>query len=183
MMFDLGPAFTTGPEGVDRSLLAHVLSLKPSGFAAEFGVGTGGTLALIATVMPAIGFDSEKGLPEDWRPGFTRGKFRAAMPTIPGTTLVPGWFDDTVPDYDFSGVGLFHVDCDLYSSTVTVLESIAPYLLPGVYVVFDEFHGFDDDLSGDVPGEQRAWREFVEAHDIEWDVIGHGREQWAVRIR
>lgn len=180
---NLGPAFTDGPEGVDRSLLAHVLSLQPEGWAAEFGVGTGGTLAMIAAVMPAIGFDSERGLPADWRPGFKRGKFRAKMPDLPGTTLVPGWFEDTVPGYDFAGVGLFHIDCDMYASTVTVLDSIGPYLLPGVLVVFDEFHGFEDDESGDVPGEQRAWREFVEAHDVEWDVIGRGREQWAVRIR
>lgn len=189
-LYDLGPDFSGGPEGPDRSLLAHCLNLLDTlggdpVVAVEFGVGSGETTRMIAEYMPVIGFDSFAGLPEDWRPGFPAGKFSHFEPPtdIVGATIVPGWFEHTVTGYDWSGydIALIHMDADLYSSTKTCLESIGDWIAPGCVVVFDEFHGFDDDLSGEVPGEQRAWREFAEPW-LEWEVIGHGREQWAIRI-
>lgn len=180
MDYSLGPEFTDGPAGVDRSLLAHLLTLEPQGWAVEFGVGTGGTLAMIAATMPVIGFDSFAGLPEPWRPGFPRGMF-ATKPVLdmPGTTVVPGLFADTVPGYDWpDDLGLVHLDADLYSSTATALDGIGPSLRAGTFVLFDEWYGYD----GCEKHEQRAWREFVSRSGITWDVVGHGREQWAVRI-
>lgn len=177
---DLGPEFVE-THGPDRSLLNHVLSLKPTGWALEFGVGNGGSLKVIAATMPVIGFDSFQGLPEDWRPKFPAGKF-ATKPVlhIPGTTVVVGLFADTLPGYDWpDNIGMVHVDCDLYSSTATVLEHVGPHLRTGCYVVFDEFHSYP----GCEEHEMRAWFEFVERTGIEYDVVGHGREQWAVRIR
>lgn len=178
--YDLGPDLSAGPAGVDRSLLAHVLGLEPSGWAVEFGVGKGTTLAMIADHLPALGFDSFDGLPENWRPGFPKGMF-ATNPVLdlPGTTVVPGLFVDTLPGYDWPDqLGLVHFDADLYSSTVTALEHIGPHLAADTYVVFDEWFGYD----GCEDDEQRAWREYVDATGLTWDVIGHGREQWAVRI-
>lgn len=185
-IFDLGPAVLE-PLGPDRSLLAHCLTLvDPEDWAVEFGVGSGETTRMIASVMPVIGFDSFRGLPEDWRPGFPAGKFGdQSMPTdIPGATLVAGWFSDTLFGYEFpERVGLVHFDADLYSSTVDALAAISPSIDTGTVLVFDEFHGYTDDLSGAVPGEQRAWAEYVHGTGIKFDVIGHGREQWAVQIR
>ncbi|HWB37446.1 MAG TPA: TylF/MycF/NovP-related O-methyltransferase [Rugosimonospora sp.] len=175
----LGPAFTDGPEGPDRSLLAHVLSLEPAGWAVEFGVGKGETLRMIAAVMPVIGADSELGLPEDWRPEFRKGAFRHKMPEVPGTTLLPGWFEDTLPDYDWPDqLGLVHLDADLYSSTATALASIGPYIKPGCYVVLDEWFGYE----GCEDHEQRAWHELVERTGITTETIGHGREQLALLV-
>lgn len=188
---DLGPAYVDGPEGVDRSLLAHVLGLASvspgDGIAVEFGVGSGETLRMIcAAGFRCLGFDAFKGLPEDWRPGFPKGKFRQEQPTTfpAGVTIVEGWFADTVTPYDFpDNVALWHIDCDLYASTVTVLDAIGPHLNVGAYIVMDEFHGFDDDLHGNgVPGEQRAWVEFIDRTGVTYEPIGHGREQYAVRI-
>lgn len=136
---------------------------------------------MIAEQMPVIGFDCFTGLPEDWRPGFRRGMF-ATTPVldVPGTTVVPGLFEETLPGYDWPDeLSLVHIDCDLYSSTVTVLESIGPALKKGTIVVFDEFFNYP----GCEAHEELAWREFVARTGIKWDVIGHGREQWAVRIR
>jgi hypothetical protein len=194
-LYDLGPDFSGGPEGVDRSLLAHCLALAATSkwnpyltqpVAVEFGTGTGETTRMIAEVLPVISFDSFEGLPEDWRPNFPAGRFGdLTMPTdIPGATIVPGWFKDTVVGYDWpDSIALVHMDCDLYSSTKTALDSIGPYIEPGCIIVFDEFHGFSDDLMGEVPGEQQAWREFVGKSGLVWEVIGHGREQWALRIK
>jgi cephalosporin hydroxylase len=197
--FEMGPDLRVGRENQgDLAVLAHCLDLIEDQtdyqssdplVAVEFGVGHGHSLRLIARTMRVIGFDSFMGLPEDWRPTHRRGHFGdAVIPAdVPGATIVPGWFEDTVPGYDFSGmdIGLVHLDADLYSSTVTALNSIGPWIKPGCILVFDEFYGYDDDFKGALPGEQQAWWEFVDNYPwpLEYDVIGHGREQWAVRVR
>lgn len=183
--YDLGPDFSTGAEGPDRSLLAYSLTqVDLTGWAVEFGVGSGATLRMIADALPVVGFDSFEGLPEDWRPDFKRGAFRFdPISSMTNATIVPGWFADTVASYDWpEHLALVHFDADLYSSTMTCLDSIGAYIQPGCVVVFDEFFGYEDDVSGNVPGEQRAWQEFAETADLTWDVLGHGREQWAVKI-
>lgn len=197
--FDMGPDLRVGYEGnEDHAVLAHCLSLINADplarsrdgmlpWAVEFGVGTGTTLNMIADVLPVLGFDSFMGLPEDWRPNHRKGHF--ALPhsihadSIPGATIVPGWFADTVPGYDWpNDVALVHYDADLYSSTLLALTE-GPQPDPGTILVFDEFFGYDDDFAGTMPGEQQAWWEYASETDITWDVIGHGREQWAVRVR
>lgn len=189
-MYDLGEDFSTGLDGPDRSLLRHCLErvkeedARTEGLtpvAVEFGTGEGHSTRLIAQYLPVITFDSFQGLPEDWRPGFPKGRFASAEEPrdIPGCTVVPGWFSDTLADYDWSGydIALVHVDCDLYSSTRTALASVLPVIKPGCIIVFDEWFGYE----GCEEHEQKAWRELAEPW-IEWDVIGHGREQWAIQI-
>lgn len=184
--YDLGPDLGGHP---DRGTLAHILReiydvtrhrYDALGWAVEFGVGKGESLAMIANFLPVVGFDSFEGLPEDWRPEFPKGAFRHPQPSpIPGATIVPGWFEDTVVDYDWPDrLALVHFDADLYSSTDTALRSIEWYLHEGTFIVFDEWHGYD----GCEDHEQRAWCESVERTNVEWEVIGHGREQWAIRI-
>lgn len=163
-------------------LLQHVLTLEPSGTAIEFGVGTGATTAMIAAQMPVIGFDSFKGLPEDWRPEFPKGVFAGGVPIIENATIVEGWFADTLPQFDFAAldyIGLVHFDADLYSSTKTALQHVGPHLRPGTYCVFDEMW----DYPGHEEHELKAWREFAEETGIGWTVVGYGPcEPWAIRI-
>lgn len=159
------------------STLERVLKLKPAGTALEFGVGEGRTLRMIANHMPVIGFDSFEGLPEKWRDGFEAGMFACAPPDVPNAELVKGLFADTLPRFNWPDrIGLVHIDCDLYSSTKTVLDHLG--LKPGTYVVFDEWHGYN----GCEAHEQRAWREYADRTGITWEVIGSGPEQWAIRI-
>lgn len=146
--------------------LEHALGLAPrsGGLALEFGVFTGTTLRAIAQSRAdgrVHGFDSFQGLPEDWRAGFGAGAFGdVEPPEVPGAELVVGWFADTLPEFlaeHDEPVDLLHLDADLYSSTVTVLEHVGPRLRPGSVVVFDEYlnHlGWED-------GEHRAWTEYV----------------------
>jgi len=192
-LYDLGLDLTGGPEGPDRSLLAFCLDdireeqregyFEEGSVAVEFGTGAGVTTEMIADVLPVISFDSFQGLPENWRPGFPAGTFsELEMREIPNATIVPGWFKDTVVGYDWpEKIALIHFDADLYSSTITCLASIGPHIKPGCILVFDEFHGYDDDFHGTMPGEQQAFRDYAEPW-LEWFVIGHGREQWAIRI-
>ncbi len=177
--WSLGPRLTDTYEGV----LDHVLRMRPPGVALEFGVGEGHSLRRIADRMFAFGFDSWQGLPEKWRDGFDAGMFACEPPDIANTHLVQGLFADTVPlfDVDQAGhVGLVHLDADLYSSTATILSKLPwqQVFRPGTYVVFDEWHSYP----GCEDHEQRAWREFASRTGISWSVIGHGPEQWSIRL-
>lgn len=178
MKFDLGPRIHGSGH---YALLSHVLSLQPKGTALEFGVGKGESTRLIAEHMPVIGFDSWLGLPEDWRPDFPKGSFASTPPSIEGVELVDGWFEDTVPEFDFQQIGhigLVHLDADLYSSTAIALEHAGPHLEAGTFLVFDEFHSY----KGCVIHEQRAFKEFLDYSGHDFRVIGHGHEAWAVEL-
>ncbi len=59
------------------------------------------------------------------------------------------------------------MDCDLYSSTRTVLELAAPQLRSGSIVVFDDllaFPGYEDH-------ELRAFEEFTDASGLRWEIV------------
>lgn len=185
--YQLGPELSPIMSGT----LAHVLTLKPDGVALEFGVGEGHSLSRIARVMPSYGFDTWLGLPERWRDGFDAGMFACKKPAIPRATLVEGLVQDTTKEFLFEEhhIGLIHFDLDLYSSTAAVLENIVSRDLvdhvfhPGLFVVFDEWHGYPHDgVTGPEDHEQKAWREFADRTGMAWSVIGHGPEQWAIRI-
>lgn len=176
--------------GGRNALLTHALGLLDpdgSGLIAEFGVFRGATINHIASLTdrPVHGFDSFEGLPEKWGEGFEAGKFAVeALPKVrPNVELHKGWFDETLPGFRErypQAVDFLHLDADLYSSTHTVLEMLADRIRPGTVIVFDEFLGYP----GWQQGEYRAFREFVERHDVEFDYVGWvpSGEQVAVRI-
>ncbi|WP_245606964.1 class I SAM-dependent methyltransferase [Pseudonocardia spinosispora] len=145
--------------------LEHGLSLvSGDGMALEFGVYNGSTLKIIAAGCgdrPVYGFDSFEGLPEDWRPGFPAGAFTAGgIPSVPGASMVVGWFSDTLPGFLASHPGpvaFLHIDADLYSSTRTVLDLVGPRLRVGSVIVFDEYFNYP----GWADHEHRAWCEHV----------------------
>lgn len=161
-------------------------SVDGPGLALEFGVSSGRTLQAITNAMPegsrVLGFDSFKGLPEDWREGFPRGAFRAAPPEVPGAELVIGLYADTLPDWapdeDDAEIALVHIDCDLYSSTKTILEHVGPRLAPGCLIVFDEYHGYP----GAEQHEAKAWEEWVEETGTAFTVLARGPEQLLIRL-
>ncbi len=145
--------------------LEHALSLAPSeGMALEFGVYQGRTLTVIANARKhgqVFGFDSFQGLPEDWRSNIPAGTFATGqLPDVAGAELIVGWFDDTLADFlahHPGPVAFLHLDADLYSSTVTILEHVGPRLRPGSVIVFDEYFNY----LGWEQHEHRAWQEFV----------------------
>lgn len=135
--------------GLSADLLRFALSAaRVPGLVLEFGVRRGTSLRHIAAScqQPAHGFDSFEGLPEGWG-NEPAGTFSlgAELPPMPdNVTLHKGWFADTLPGFlaAFPGpVRFANIDCDIYSSTVTVLAALAPRLVPGSILVFDEFIG------------------------------------------
>ena len=96
-------------------------------------------------------------------------------------TLIEGWFDKTLPDFlarERGPIGFIHVDCDIYSSTKTVLELTIPRLAPGAVIVFDEFFNY----KGYELHEYKAFFEAAERFDLGYRFIGYAGQQVAVKI-
>jgi len=119
------------------------------GIAIEFGVYSGTTLAVIRQGFngPVYGFDSFKGLPEDWRDGFPKGYFETSqIPNIENVTLVVGTFQETLElflEKLVEPISFIHFDADLYSSTAFCLDKVTSFLAPYSIFVFDEYHNYE----------------------------------------
>ena len=168
-----------------HSTLRDALRAAPAeGMALEFGVATGTTLQIIADERggEVYGFDSFAGLPEHWRLGYDAGEFAEPPPQVAGAELVVGLFEDTLPGFlekHTGPVAFVHVDCDLYSSTVTVLEQLAPRFVEGTVLLFDEYFNFP----GWQEHEHRAWREHVERTGLRFEYAGLTMDDEQVWVR
>ena len=158
------------------------------GMALEFGVYKGTTINHLAKLWPKrrfYGFDSFRGLPEDWagsrysKVNFDRG---GTKPKVPGNvTLVEGWFDETLPKFLAANKGpiaFLHVDCDIYSSTKTVLDLTVKQLVSGAVVVFDEFFNY----KGYELHEYKAFFEWITEHNLQPQFIGYSGQQVSVVV-
>lgn len=132
--------------------------LSDDGYNLEFGVFSGSTINCIATARPDLdfhGFDSFEGLPEDWDMGakqVSKDAFdrKGELPEVSDNVrLWKGWFEDTITEWKRSvsptgylkpekHISFLHVDCDIYKSTVTVLEELNDSIVPGTIIRFDE---------------------------------------------
>lgn len=156
---------------------------KIAGDYAEFGVFRGHTTieAWKASRRHGLGdmrfwlFDSFEGLPEvtgeDAGGPFETAEFsfgresyeqnlRRSGVDFSRVTIVPGYFDRTLTstkaDRPFSVVW---IDCDLYESTVPVLEWLTDKLVDGAVICFDDWFTFKGKPD---KGEQRATAEWLE---------------------
>ena len=172
---------------VTQTQLSH--ELTQAGAVLEFGVATGRTLNQFAKWLPnktVYGFDGFEGLPEDWTSRMRKGFFaRHTLPRVRSNCkLIVGWFDQTLPGFKADciknePIALLHVDCDLYSSTVTILKNLKDNIVPGTVIVFDEYMNY--------PGWQQdeflAWQEFVQQHNIKYEYIGRVSRHQKVAVR
>jgi hypothetical protein len=169
----------------------------------EFGVFFGKTLTLLKNTLSdkfnLFGFDSFEGLPEDWlcfdgtvagHGVCTKNFFttNGAIPEIEGVKIYSGWFEDTIKEYlkIAQPISLLHVDCDLYSSTKTVLYNLNDYIKPDTIIVFDEWYYNGDPNFND--HEQKCFFEWVKDFDREFELIEHhcpvsSNEQQIVKIK
>jgi hypothetical protein len=176
--------FDTQRELIEYSLQAT----KTEGHYLEFGVFTGGTIRFIARRVgnrTVHGFDSFEGLPEAWS-GFSLGgktfDVGGRLPRVPGNVrLHRGYFEDSLPKWlaDNTGpVAFIHLDCDLYSSTKTIFALLAPRLIPGTVILFDEYFNYPNWERH----EFKAFQEFVSANAVKYTYLAFARQQVAVRI-
>jgi predicted O-methyltransferase YrrM len=172
-----------------RANLAFAARNAPQeGMVLEFGIGHGVSLRYLRELLPErrlVGFDSFEGLPEDWRIGYSQGAFGDVQRgQFEGFEVMVGWFEDTLATFleeNSDPIALLHVDCDLYSSTVTVLQACMPRLAKDAIIVFDEFLNYP----GWQQHEAKAWEEYISLNlrDFEYLAFVPTHEQLTLRVR
>ncbi|MCK5777688.1 MAG: tetratricopeptide repeat protein [Rhodospirillales bacterium] len=167
------------------SLALEAASLD--GLVLEFGVRHGQSIRHIASEarQDTHGFDSFHGLPSAWG-GEPEGVYstEGQLPDVPDNVILhAGLFEDTLRPFlkDHPGeVRFCNVDCDIYGSTVTVLDGLAPRIKAGSVLVFDEYlinPTWRDD-------EYKAFQEAVEKYGWTYRYLAFGivTKQAAVMI-
>ena len=161
---------------------------KLDGLTLEFGVYQGDTIRHIAARRPGkvYGFDSFRGLPQEWRFDVAADLFdlNGALPRdLPANVeLVVGLFDDTLPRFLETHPGpasLVHVDCDVYASAKTVLTRLAPRIAAGTVIVFDEYFNY----VGWQQHEHKAFMEFIAETGLRYEYIGFASSHLSVAVR
>jgi hypothetical protein len=151
----------------------EAISLQ-NGLILEFGVRHGTSIRQLAslTSKSIYGFDSFEGLPEDWHLESkevysTRGKIPKVPPHV---TLISGWFEETLPLFlakHEEDVALINIDCDIYSSTKTVLDLLSPRIKQGTIILFDEYIGnlhWQED-------EHKAFMESIDTYHWKYEYV------------
>lgn len=128
------------------------------------------------------GFDTFTGLPEDFGV-YKKGMFNRdkEMPSIDDARgkFFQGLFQQTLPGFlkEFSNDkrNVIMLDADLYSATLYVLTSLAPYLKKDDIIFFDEFA---------VPThEYKAFHDFTQAYYTDLELIGAANNYYFVAFK
>jgi len=161
-----------------------------SGDYAEFGCHGGMTMRMAHKYMRANGvsrhlwaFDSFSGFPppegeEDEHPLWIQGEMATSQANFvnecrrngigpDALTTVPGYYSDTLDKGKHKGplpqdVALAYVDCDMFSSTMSVLRFLGPRLKQGMIVAFDDYFCIS---STALAGERAAMIEYLAGQD------------------
>lgn len=173
-----------------REWAAHSVdtALLEQGLVLEFGVAAGRSIRQLARCWPTKtihGFDSWTGLPSTWHWRLRQGAFaQQQLPRVPANVqLHQGLFEQSLEPFlaaETAPVAFVHIDCDLYTSSRVVLDSLAPRMVPGTVIVFDEYLNYP----GWQQDEARAWQETVDRYQIryEYTAFVSRHQQVAVRI-
>jgi len=157
------------------------------GLVMEFGVFRGESLRFIAkrVQQEIVGFDSFEGLPEDWTSFQKQGRFtlNGVVPEFsePHIRICKGWFEDTLPGFlaeQTAPARFIHIDCDIYSSTRTVLNLLSPRIVKGTVIVFDEYLNYPSWREH----EYRAFQEFIASHHLKYRYIGFASSHYSVAV-
>ena len=144
------------------------------------------------------GFDSFEGLPpaegiDEVDGRFFEGQFACSREEVEKSlekegmdlkqvTLVEGFYEDSLTDdlrerHPFKPASVVLLDCDYYSSTVTALKWMEPYMVEGTVLLFDDWYSYGEN---EELGQQKAFAEYLERHpELEprelWEFENHGK--------
>ena len=128
------------------------------------------------------GFDTFTGLPEDFGP-YKKGTFdnQSTPPEVNDgrAKFYQGLFQQTLPvflsEWKKDKKNVFMLDADLYSATIYVLTTIAPYLKKGDIIFFDEFS---------VPTQEfKAYHDFVQSFYFPLELIAATNNYYFVAFK
>ena len=138
-------------------------------------------------------FDSFAGLPpqagqEDEHPAWIAGAMATKVDEfhelcrsnrIPRSDyeVVPGYYDESLAafaeDQAPNDIALAYIDCDLYSSTMAVLEFLSPRMKHGMVMAFDDYFCWS---GTNIAGERRAMLEFINGG--KWNLLPFVQYSW-----
>jgi Macrocin-O-methyltransferase (TylF) len=146
----------------------------------ECGVAHGGSAAMMALTLGKQTrrlwlFDTFEGLPAPTEADPDRhiaslytGAFRASVEEVQSSfqklgiahaaTIVPGLFQDTLPQWGTRAIALLHVDGDWYESVRATLDNLYDHVSPGGIIQLDDY--------GHWAGARRAVDEFMKSRHI-----------------
>jgi O-methyltransferase len=174
-----------------RELMRKAFSLLGNngitGDYAEFGCGRGSFVPAyqesrkVKFNCTMWAFDSFRGLPapsgaEDEHPRWIEGAYTTTVEYFRGFckeagiseseyNIVEGFYDETLAPSKQAklpeSIAFAYIDCDLYSSTKTVLNFLAPRIKHGTILAFDDYFCYS---STALAGERLACVEFLKEH-------------------
>jgi len=142
----------------------------------EFGVWRATSFRyLIKSFKKGYGFDTFKGLPEDWDVGShieKAGTYSSDgnIPKIKGGEFIVGKFEDTLPIFYSERrpiASVINFDADLYSSTICALNFSKSIMDKNTILIFDEFI-INENWEQD---EFKALNEFCSTNNYTYEVI------------
>ncbi len=169
----------------------RMLLMAGKGTLVECGVGKGYTFLILAMLArteggnrQVWGFDSFVGYPKT-SPEDAAGKRKPkegewAYATIPDilalladagldrqyiqaqTTIIGGYFQDSLSKYRGGPIALLHLDVNLHDSYKTCLEQLYPMIVPGGVIMFDEYLSTSDHIM--LPAAHKAIDDFLKRH-------------------
>jgi hypothetical protein len=171
-----------------KLMFEHVAKRMGEGLALEFGVAKGKSINYFADLKPnrtVDGFDSFSSFPEDyigWVTSHDNFDFKGKLPAVRrNVRLYKGFFDKTLPGYLMENkdkVAFIHIDCDLYSSTKFVLDSLKDRM-EETYIQFDEYFNYWCWQEH----EARAFEEFLKENpQLKCEFVGFSWRQVLVKI-
>ena len=162
----------------------------------EFGIFKGDTLTMFSNLYDQFGlekvffgFDSFEGLPKEtldinnphyWPEGaFKGGTVDFVKNRLPFVNVKDGLFEDTLNDETLAEVknhqvGLWHIDCDIYTSSIQVLDWIVKndLLIDGALLVYDDWGGHHNKGVGEYEcGEGKAHKEICEKYNLNFEFV------------
>jgi O-methyltransferase len=167
----------------------------------EFGVSGANTFALANAErnrhrlnMMLWAFDSFSGLPpqdggKDEPPQWTVGSMTTSLLKFHrlcekrgieagSYKVTPGYYSDSLAGNAMSerpsNIALAYIDCDLYSSTVAVLDFLSTRMKHGMIIAFDDYFCWS---STRISGERKAMLEF-ETKNPQWNFLPFIQYGW-----
>ncbi len=115
-----------------------------------------------------------------WKKGGCVGldvkKFTKIMERLSPSTevkIIPGYFEESLSEYELPRkISWVHIDCDLYQSTICVLNYLFSngVLSQGSILLFSDYFANRGEPS---VGQQLAWSEIQMKYDVDFDNLGY----------